>query len=580
MSTPFLFVPVFSWPSNPGGLLYTYVAGTSNINKQTFADPAGTVVNQNPVVLDTTGSALVRLDEGSYHLVLKDPTGTTTIWDADYYDAPYLTQEDVGQILYPITSAETDAGVTPTNYHFAPGDLQRYGADPLGVNDSAGALLAAMQANSDVFDSYPGGGSYLFSGETIIPTYPLRVRGQVRNIGQPEDIGTIFTLDSSAGSDAAVIRVKAFATGIRIENITFKWKSKALAQYGIRASSDLRGSIIEGCCFIDGATSTNIGIQLDFTSHGTYTGAIVIRDNYFSALSKGVSLCGDIANGFGNPVNGYCTTVKITNNEFYGYGGASSAVAGNAIQCDYPVAEPAIIGNYFEGWVNGVNSNGAAQLKQIGNDYGPNTNHFNWTKASYARIWNQSVGETFTGTGNLVYPFNNTDACQVVSAGNVFFDTATANAYRGFVEQGRTVANGHQQTRTFAAGNYTGSGSLTWTVTSGETGADMLIVRGNEATYYFEVTNSSTGGSAATALQISLAAGFALSPTATIDSYGTCSINDNAGGNATGTVRILSGSQSIQIFKDATLTANWSNASTTSTTVRGQITFPINGSVN
>lgn len=132
MTTPFLFVPTFSWPTAPGGLLYTYAAGGTS-NKATYSDAAGSVPNANPVVLDSNGSATIRLGSGAYHFVLKDSTGTTTLWDQDNYQSSYLTQADIGALLYPIIAAETAASVTPTNYAYAPYDLRRYGADSTGA---------------------------------------------------------------------------------------------------------------------------------------------------------------------------------------------------------------------------------------------------------------------------------------------------------------------------------------------------------------------------------------------------------------------------------------------------------------
>ena len=62
-------------------------------------------------------------------------------------------QAAIGYALYPRTTAEIAAGVTPTNYAYPPGDVRRYGADPTGVADSteaftnALAYVAALTAN-------------------------------------------------------------------------------------------------------------------------------------------------------------------------------------------------------------------------------------------------------------------------------------------------------------------------------------------------------------------------------------------------------------------------------------------------
>ena len=64
------------------GKLYAYVAG-STTPLDTYSDSAGTVPNTNPVVLDANGSATVRLGSGTYKFVLKDSTGTSTLWSED-----------------------------------------------------------------------------------------------------------------------------------------------------------------------------------------------------------------------------------------------------------------------------------------------------------------------------------------------------------------------------------------------------------------------------------------------------------------------------------------------------------------
>ena len=151
MTTPYLLVPVFNWPSAPGGKLHTYAAGGTT-PQGTWSDAAGTAPNANPVVLDTNGTAIVRLTAGlAYHLVLKDSTDTTTLWDADNYQASYLTQSDIGGLLYPRTTAEIAASVTPVNLSYAPGVIDRYGTNTIpGTTDMSAALVAASKCNSYV----------------------------------------------------------------------------------------------------------------------------------------------------------------------------------------------------------------------------------------------------------------------------------------------------------------------------------------------------------------------------------------------------------------------------------------------
>jgi len=62
------------------GLVYFYQANTL-IPKDTWQDSAQTVLNTNPVVLDSRGQATI-YGSGNYRQVLTDARGNT-IWDGD-----------------------------------------------------------------------------------------------------------------------------------------------------------------------------------------------------------------------------------------------------------------------------------------------------------------------------------------------------------------------------------------------------------------------------------------------------------------------------------------------------------------
>jgi len=64
-----------------GGLLYTYVAGTTT-PLATYTDSTGNFANTNPIVLDSRGEANVWLGTGSYKLALYTSAGVL-IWTVD-----------------------------------------------------------------------------------------------------------------------------------------------------------------------------------------------------------------------------------------------------------------------------------------------------------------------------------------------------------------------------------------------------------------------------------------------------------------------------------------------------------------
>jgi hypothetical protein len=79
-----------------------------------------------------------------------------------------LTASIIGQALYQQSLAEFNAGITPVNYQYPPGNILRYGADPTGVADSKTAILnAGACAGQGVF--FPAG-TYSVSGTLAYST--------------------------------------------------------------------------------------------------------------------------------------------------------------------------------------------------------------------------------------------------------------------------------------------------------------------------------------------------------------------------------------------------------------------------
>ena len=94
MTTALLSLPIFRAFDSAGlplagGLLYSYAANTLT-PQNTYSDALGTSPNTNPVTLDSTGSATIRLDPSlSYKLVLKASNGTTQ-WTEDNVQGAYI----------------------------------------------------------------------------------------------------------------------------------------------------------------------------------------------------------------------------------------------------------------------------------------------------------------------------------------------------------------------------------------------------------------------------------------------------------------------------------------------------------
>lgn len=178
-----------------GGLLFTYVANSST-KLATYQNQGGTP-NTNPIVLDFRGEANVWLDQTlTYKFVLAPSTDTdpptNPIWSVDNVSAAVtfasLTQQIIGQILFPRTQAEITAAVVPTNYaipsHAAIDDflIERYGG---GVASSASANVTAVTAATAVASAAGGGtvqfpaGTLSFNGP-ITPLFGVNWRGAAK----------------------------------------------------------------------------------------------------------------------------------------------------------------------------------------------------------------------------------------------------------------------------------------------------------------------------------------------------------------------------------------------------------------
>lgn len=184
-----------------------------------------------------------------------------------------------------------------------------------------------------------------------------------------------------------------------------------------------------------------------------------------------------------------------------------------------------------------------------------------------------------TGAGNVYYKnlnagssaanqFKNwvTSGDTPISKGVIEFEFDGTNWVLHFHEQGSAI------TPTFAAGNFTGNGSMTWTVGSGDVTTCKWILRGKFVTVTFSLTTTTIGGTPNTSLQIGNGAygGFTLFGEHAVG----CMVNDNGGGFVGGFVQASSGASTTSIAVLRSALAVWS-ASTDSTAARGQITFEV-----
>jgi hypothetical protein len=147
--------------------------------------------------------------------------------------------------------------------------------------------------------------------------------------------------------------------------------------------------------------------------------------------------------------------------------------------------------------------------------------------------------------------------------------TDDIDATNGYTAYGRATKEGEWSNVTHAGGNFTGSGSMTWTVASG----DQLVYRymnvGKTITVRWRIATSTVGGTPGVALLIAIPAGY----TANGDADGVHKYFDN-GTRGFGSWYVANGGSVIQLNL-ADETANWA-ASTDNTITVGQATFQVN----
>jgi hypothetical protein len=151
------------------------------INSYPTADDADaqTNANSNPLTLNAAGAAAsgLYLEDGvKYKIILKDSAGAT-VTTQDDVRCPLYSQASIGLLFNPQTSAESSAGITPTNYFREPGDVRRYGAVGDGSTDDYQAFADAISSNRHIVAPDTGSGYKIgttlsiSTGQKIIDVY-------------------------------------------------------------------------------------------------------------------------------------------------------------------------------------------------------------------------------------------------------------------------------------------------------------------------------------------------------------------------------------------------------------------------
>lgn len=385
--------------------------------------------------------------------------------------------------FYPRTPAEINARVSPKDIGYPPGNVRRYGAGDGRTPDNV-AFQEACASNDTVL--VPSG-SYVFHSQVNID------RSNVTLIGENPGLGSVsIRLARSAGAGAAAFRWNSWATDVHVSNLGIVLKNAGAGQIGLRFAELRRGRISN--CYIEGpAEKANDTTAIRFDGTGTFTGDVDVENCYLTAHRYGVDL------------QQICTTVRILNCEMYG----TSKIPGTiGVRVGNLCAGVLISGNTFEGWAEGVHTEGC-YVKQIGNYFEDNTTHWRWVRgAGRARIWNSSFGDIYLSGGAPDYPSNDVDSCIVFGQSGNFVDNGYIEASRGFRERRRAFNMGEWIPAPLAAGSFTGSGAMTWTVAPENIETYAYTVIGKTMTVSWFIAGSAVGGRTDEALQIAIPGGF------------------------------------------------------------------------
>lgn len=147
--------------------------------------------------------------------------------------------------------------------------------------------------------------------------------------------------------------------------------------------------------------------------------------------------------------------------------------------------------------------------------------------------------------------------------------TGAISAATGFVERGRTAFVGEWTTQTYAAGNFTGSGAMTWDVASGDVTTNAYTLIGKTLLWNLYLATTSTGGVASSQLRATIPGGFTCAKTI----RGAYWYSDAGGALTCGIYEVLAGDTFAKFFTASV--GSWSAVAVNNTSVFATIPLEV-----
>jgi hypothetical protein len=241
----------------PGAYYQFYVTQTTTPTNVYADGGLTTPLSQTPGTGGTTAASDGRLvpiymdPNVIYRVQLYSSTGTLLEDTDPYVNTGTPSQSAIGQALWPQTSAESAASVTPTFYYYPPGDIRRYGASPSNP-DNGPNINNALKCNPIVYDGNTNG-PVLYPIQTTIR---FRAAGQIfkgAGMGDSNTVGgagavfaprtTLKWTGSAGGKVVSTSDGTNCYSETELRDIFIDGNS--LAQYGVEGFDD--SLAISGC---------------------------------------------------------------------------------------------------------------------------------------------------------------------------------------------------------------------------------------------------------------------------------------------------------------------------------------------
>ncbi len=127
-----------------------FAAIEAAMEKTLFRD--GTIPNEMNASLDMNSNRILNLPDA---VAQQEPITLAQAGNIAGVSVP-LTQENIGSTLWPQTASELAAGITPTNYYYPPGNVQRYGGVFDGTTDDTQAFQDAVDSGWAAYTDHGG----------------------------------------------------------------------------------------------------------------------------------------------------------------------------------------------------------------------------------------------------------------------------------------------------------------------------------------------------------------------------------------------------------------------------------------